>query len=136
MKFVLLSIALLFSHGALAEGGGMTSSGSSQSSARTEAPKAANVPTGGCMPIGLTARGELVFPMQCREILDRERGLAPDDVTLRAPQNVQPVVQQDVAAPEQARLGVPAGNLSAVRRHRNHPPQAALYVIGRATKKP
>jgi hypothetical protein len=136
MKFVLLSIALLFSHGALAEGGGMTSSGSSQSGARTEAPKADNVPTGGCMPIGLTARGELVFPMQCREILDRERGPAPDDVTLRAPQNVQPLVQQDVAAPEQAHLGVPAGNLSAVRRHRNHPPQAAMNVIGRATKKP
>jgi hypothetical protein len=27
------------------------------------------VPTGGCMPIGLTANGEMVFPLQCRELL-------------------------------------------------------------------
>jgi len=33
-----------------------------------------NVPPGGCMPIGLTARGDLVFPMQCRELIERERG--------------------------------------------------------------
>src|ERR1700704_2157483 len=107
MKFVLVSVALLFSHEALAEGGSVTSSGSGQSSARTDAPKTDSVPAGGCMPIGLTARGELVFPMQCRELLDRERGPAPDDVTLRAPQNVQPVVQQDAAAPQHARLGAP-----------------------------
>ena len=33
-----------------------------------------NVPPGGCMPIGLTARGDLVFAMQCRELIERERG--------------------------------------------------------------
>jgi hypothetical protein len=26
-----------------------------------------SAPSGGCMPIGLTAQGELVFPMQCDE---------------------------------------------------------------------
>jgi hypothetical protein len=30
------------------------------------------------MPIGLTARGDLVFPMQCRELIERERGPVPD----------------------------------------------------------
>lgn len=32
------------------------------------------VPTGGCMPIGLTANGEMVFPLQCRELIERQRG--------------------------------------------------------------
>jgi len=36
--------------------------------------EADNVPPGGCMPIGLTARGELVFAMQCKELLERYRG--------------------------------------------------------------
>jgi hypothetical protein len=32
------------------------------------------VPTGGCMPIGLTANGEMVFPLQCRELIEHQRG--------------------------------------------------------------
>jgi hypothetical protein len=32
------------------------------------------VPTGGCMPIGLTADGEMVFPLQCRELIEHQRG--------------------------------------------------------------
>jgi len=31
------------------------------------------------MPIGLTARGDLVFPMQCRELIERERGPIPEE---------------------------------------------------------
>jgi hypothetical protein len=37
-----------------------------------------NIPPGGCTPIGLTARGDLVFPIQCRELIERERGPVPD----------------------------------------------------------
>jgi hypothetical protein len=33
-----------------------------------------DVPPGGCMPIGLTASGEIVFPIQCKE--ERQRGQA------------------------------------------------------------
>lgn len=33
-----------------------------------------DVPVGGCMPIGLTASGEIVFPMQCKELIEREHG--------------------------------------------------------------
>jgi hypothetical protein len=32
-----------------------------------------DVPTGGCMPIGLTASGEIVFPIQCRELIEQQR---------------------------------------------------------------
>jgi hypothetical protein len=32
------------------------------------------VPPGGCMPIGLTASGEMVFPILCKEFIERRRG--------------------------------------------------------------
>jgi hypothetical protein len=32
------------------------------------------VPTGGCMPIGLTASGQMVFPLQCRQLIEHQRG--------------------------------------------------------------
>src|ERR1700678_677724 len=35
-----------------------------------------DVPPGGCMPIGLTASGELVFPIQCSELIEQQRGKA------------------------------------------------------------
>jgi hypothetical protein len=38
---------------------------------------AEDVPTGGCMPIGVTASGKLVFPMQCQALLEPLRG--PED---------------------------------------------------------
>jgi hypothetical protein len=33
-----------------------------------------DVPSGGCMPIGMTASGEMVFPIQCKGIIEREHG--------------------------------------------------------------
>jgi hypothetical protein len=88
------------------------------------------------MPIGLTARGELVFPMQCRELLDRERGPAAEGPTSGTPQTAQSAIQQDVAAQDQARLGTPAVNLSAVRHRKKLPPHAQIEVIGGTAKKP
>jgi hypothetical protein len=38
---------------------------------------AGDVPSGACMPIGMTAQGDLVFPLQCREVLERHRGPGP-----------------------------------------------------------
>src|SRR5712664_2943508 len=35
-----------------------------------------DVPPGGCMPIGLTTSGEIVFPIQCKEFIERHRGAA------------------------------------------------------------
>ena len=36
---------------------------------------------GSCMPIGLTAGGELVFPWDCRAIIERERGPISTDIS-------------------------------------------------------
>src|SRR6202035_2476739 len=50
-------------------------------SAQADLQKSDGVPAGGCMPIGLTARGDLVFPMQCRELIGRERVPLPEGET-------------------------------------------------------
>jgi hypothetical protein len=128
MKFVLVSVALLCGNAALAEEGSVASSGDGQGSVRTEAPKTGNVPAGGCMPIGLTARGEMVFPMQCRELLERERG--PTPLTLGAPQAAAPASQPEAAIPEWARLSLLASKLSADHRRKLHRPPAAIQAAG------
>ena len=48
-------------------------------SAQADLQRSDGVPAGGCMPIGLTARGDPVFPMQCRELIERERGPIPEE---------------------------------------------------------
>jgi hypothetical protein len=35
---------------------------------------AGELPPGGCMPIGVTASGEIVFPLTCRAFLEKRRG--------------------------------------------------------------
>ena len=34
------------------------------------------MPPGGCKPIGLTVSGEVVFPLQCREFIERQKAMA------------------------------------------------------------
>ena len=57
-----------------------------------------DVPVGGCMPIGLTASGEMVFPIQCKELIERERdksvnqpGLPAENTAAKEPEVVTPV---------------------------------------------
>jgi hypothetical protein len=53
-----------------------------------------NAAAGGCMPIGVTARGADVFPIQCQALIERQRGSAPSAVppqTTAAPEAVQSV---------------------------------------------
>jgi hypothetical protein len=49
--------------------------------AQMSQPTPPNSSGGSCMPIGLTARGELVFPWECREIIERERGPVSADIS-------------------------------------------------------
>jgi hypothetical protein len=42
----------------------------------------ASSPSGSCMPIGVTAAGELVFPWECREVIERERGPVSLDLSM------------------------------------------------------
>jgi hypothetical protein len=72
MKWLLALLLSVMSGAALAETTGAVNPSS------TPAQPSANedVPPGGCMPIGLTTSGEIVFPIQCKEFIERHRGAA------------------------------------------------------------
>jgi hypothetical protein len=94
MKLLLAGFISLLAASAVAQSVTRPNNGTELRSAQAEVSKPDNVPAGGCMPIGLTARGDLVFPMQCRELIERERGPVPEQA-LRMP---QPRPQQEPAA--------------------------------------
>jgi len=59
-----------------------------------------DAPPGGCMPIGLTASGEIVFPIQCKEIIERERGKAVEQKPAAAEEKPAATKQSEGTAPE------------------------------------
>jgi BA14K-like protein len=77
-------LLLLMSNAALAQ-----TTGTLNPTPSPDAPKQ-DVPPGGCMPIGMTASGEIVFPLQCRAIIDRERA-GPAEQKAAVPGNNAPV---------------------------------------------
>ena len=61
-----------------------------------------DVPPGGCMPIGLTASGEVVFPIQCKEIIERERGKTVEQRPA-APEGKSVANQPEAMVPENSK---------------------------------
>ena len=59
-----------------------------------------DVPPGGCMPIGLTASGEIVFPIQCKEFIERHRGPAAEQKPAAAEEKSAAVEQKPAAMDE------------------------------------
>jgi len=57
-------------------------------SAQAGPPKAEHQPAGACTPIGLTANGDIVFPWECRETIEKQRG--PISISLPNPSNDPP----------------------------------------------
>jgi hypothetical protein len=76
--------------------------GVSEDNTNTQTKKAEDVPAGGCMPLGLTAKGVLVFPIQCQALLERQRG--PADSRPPVPTNPP----QSAPAPKQGQAAEPA----------------------------
>ena len=74
MKQLLALLLSVTSGAALAQTTGTVDPGA----APAEPSAKADVPSGGCMPIGLTASGEMVFPIQCNGIIERGRGKAAE----------------------------------------------------------
>jgi hypothetical protein len=76
--------------------------GVSEENAKVQPKKAEDVPAGDCMPIGITARGKLVFPIQCQAQLEQYRGA----------ENTQTPVQTDptqsAPAPKERQAAEPA----------------------------
>jgi hypothetical protein len=75
MKHLLTPFLAVMSGVALAQ----TSSTVNPNPAPAEPSVKEEVPPGGCMPIGLTASGEIVFPIQCKEFIERQRGQAVEE---------------------------------------------------------
>ena len=57
-----------------------------------------DVPPGGCMPIGLTASGEIVFPIQCKEFIEQHRGKDVEQNSAAVEPKPADVVEQQPAA--------------------------------------
>jgi outer membrane biosynthesis protein TonB len=79
MKLLLAGFISLLASAAFAQPDNKPTTATDLRSAQADLQKPDGVPAGGCMPIGLTARGDLVFPMQCRELIERERGPIPEE---------------------------------------------------------
>ena len=78
-----------------------------------------DVPPGGCMPIGMTASGEIVFPIQCTGIIERERGKAVE----RKPAVVaeKPAAKQSEApAPESSKPAIKPVETVPAPKHVEH----------------
>jgi hypothetical protein len=73
-----------------------------------------DVPPGGCMPIGLTASGEIVFPIQCRELIERQRGKAVEQKPAAVTEEVNRTLAERAAEGPEAhrqRIAAPARRL-------------------------
>ena len=56
--------------------------------AQAGASKSEHQPAGACTPIGLTANGDIVFPWECRETIEKQRG--PISISVPTPPNDPP----------------------------------------------
>jgi hypothetical protein len=64
-----------------------------------------DVPPGGCMPIGQTASGEMVFPIQCKEFIERQRGKAVEQ---------KPAAVEEKPAAKQSKGWAPGNSKPAI----------------------
>jgi hypothetical protein len=92
-----------------------------------------DVPPGGCMPIGLTASGEIVFPIQCRELIERQRGKAVEQKPAAVEEKTIAVEekpgakQSEAAAPESSKpVTKPAQSVAAPKRAEHTPRERAI----------
>jgi hypothetical protein len=72
-----------------------------------------DVPPGGCMPIGLTASGEIVFPILCKEFIERQRGKAVERKPAALEQ--KPVSVEEKSAARQSEEEVPENSKPIIK---------------------
>jgi hypothetical protein len=115
-----------------------------------------DVPPGGCMPIGLTTSGEIVFPIQCKEFIERHREMpveqkpaaVEEKVTARQSEAVAPdkpvaveekptakqseaAKQSEEAAPENSKPATrPVETVPLPKRAENEPRQGVISSNG------
>jgi hypothetical protein len=122
MKRLLALLLSVTSSAALAQ----TTGAVSPSSALAEPSVNEDVPPGGCLPIGLTISGDIVFPIQCKEFIERHRGTAVE----RKPAAVEekpPAKQSEAVAPETSQpANKPVETVPLPRRVEDDPRKRAV----------
>jgi len=97
-RFLLALLLSVMSSAALAQ----TTGAVNPSDAPAQPSANADVPPGGCMPIGLTTSGEIVFPIECKEFIEQHRGKDVEQNSSAAvEQKPAAVVEQKPAAVEE-----------------------------------
>ena len=101
---------------------------------------AEDVPPGGCMPIGMTASGEMVFPIQCKGIIERGRGgpleqkpaILEDNATKKseAPASDHPIIKpvESVPLPKRRERATSSGDGYGCRYYRSYDPASRTYI--------
>jgi BA14K-like protein len=98
MKRFLLALLLSVTGGAaLAQTTGAVNPGATPA----QPPVSVDVPPGGCMPIGLTTSGEIVFPIECKEFIELHRGKDVEQRPAAMEQKPAAVVEQKPAVVEE-----------------------------------
>src|SRR5882757_60000 len=73
--------------------------------AAQSSPKEDDPPPGGCKPIGLTVSGEVVFPLECKEFIERQKAMiskpAPMETNPAAAELKPPAAEDKPAAAEE-----------------------------------
>ena len=78
-----------------------------QAAAKDEMP-----PPGGCTPIGLTVSGEIVFPFQCKDFIERQKAIVPRPAVAQE----QPRATDDKPAATDDKPAVPDDKPAAAER--------------------
>src|ERR1700677_1972545 len=94
--FVLVVLLSVMSGAALAQTTGTVNPAPAPAETSTKA----DMPPGGCIPMGVTASGEIVFPIQCRELIERQRGKAVEQKPAAVEE--KPVAVEEKAAAKQS----------------------------------
>jgi hypothetical protein len=90
MKRLLVLFFMVASNAAFAQ-----ATGTVDPSPALAEPSTKEVPSGACMPIGLTASGEIVFPIQCKEFIERQRGPVVELKPAASEEKPAPVAKQE-----------------------------------------
>jgi hypothetical protein len=140
-------LVLMLSAGAICDAGAGEAIQRNQLFAQMDQPKQAdssrgnssrgNSSGGSCMPIGLTARGELVFPWDCREIIERERGpisldlsAAPKESAPNPPALGEPTVKPSSVQPSVTPSSVSPSAIDATSKDHAAPQSSDAEHVG------
>jgi hypothetical protein len=101
MKSTLIALLFLMNNAVLAQTTGTIdpSATPAGSSAKED------LPPGSCMPIGMTASGEMVFPIQCKELIERNRGKIGEQ-NPAAVEETKPAQHSETPAPESSKPAI------------------------------